>query len=143
MKDFSSICNEIKQADSLSSLQRNRLLSLVNYIEKTDANILKNITPNRILEISNSSDLSDVFDAFILCNNKWHLLDPVYRYDDFPNEPIELDEDEVTEIREKGMIAVDNGNREVPFRPERLFITFKLSDYARKLKHASNSRGIL
>lgn len=30
MKDFSSICNEIKQADSLSSLQRNRLLSLVN-----------------------------------------------------------------------------------------------------------------
>ena len=41
------------------------------------------------------------------------------------------------------MIAVDNGNREVPFRPERLFITFKLSDYARKLKHASNSRGML
>ena len=57
MKDFSSIYNEIKQADSLSSLQRNRLLLLVNYIEETDANILKNITPNRILEISNSSDL--------------------------------------------------------------------------------------
>ncbi|WP_250314631.1 hypothetical protein [Neisseria sp. Marseille-Q6792] len=133
---FASIYQEIKETDSLTQRQRVRLLSFVDYLQNTKLELLKNITPKRISEITNESEkeiFKDIF--YFLCGKKWPLLEPVYRYiDEYNGEPIEIDEDELTEIRETGLIALDNGNIQSQFKPEKLFITFKLSKFSRQLK---------
>lgn len=133
---FISIYNEIQQAESLTDKQRVRLLSLVHYLENTKIELLKNITPKRILEVTSSTEKDILIDIFYyLCGNKWHLLEPIYRYiDEYTDEPIELDEDELAEIRESGYISLNNGNIQVQFDPRKLFITFTISELAKELK---------
>lgn len=134
--NFFTILEEIKQADSLTDKQRARLLSLVHYLENTKIELLKNITPKRISEVTKDTEKDVLIDTFYyLCGNKWHLLEPIYRYiDEYTDEPIELDEDELAEIRESGYISLNNGNIQVQFDPRKLFITFTISELAKKLK---------
>lgn len=133
---FISISNEIKQAESLTDKQKVRLLSLVHYLENTKIELLQNITPKRISEVTEDTAKDVLIDTFYyLCGNKWHLLEPIYRYiDEYTDEPIELDEDELTEIRESGYISLNNGNVQAQFDPRKLFITFTLSELAKGLK---------
>ena len=59
---FSSIIEEIKEANSLTDTQRVRLLSLVSYIQSTKLELLRNITPKRIAEITQESDKNVIVD---------------------------------------------------------------------------------
>ena len=137
---FASIHQEIKKADSLTDKQRVRLLLFVDYLQNTKLELLKNITPKRIAEITKESEkesekeiCKDIF--YFLCGKKWPLLEPIYRYiDEYNDEPIEIDEDELTEIRETGLIDLDNGNIQSEFNLEKLFITFTLSEFSKQLK---------
>lgn len=66
---------------------------------------------------------------------KWPLLKPVYLYiDEYNSKPIEINEDELTEIRETGLIDLNNENKQSKFNPENLFITFILSEFSKQLK---------
>ncbi len=109
---------------------------LVNYLQSTKIELLKNITPKRISEVTKDTEKDVLIDIFYyLCGNKWHLLEPIYRYiDEYTKEPIELDENELAEIREAGYIYLDNGKIQAKFDPHKLFITFTLSELAKELK---------
>ncbi|WP_141564942.1 hypothetical protein [Neisseria lactamica] len=61
---FSSIIEEIKEANSLTDTQRARLLSLVSYIQSTKLELLRNITPKRIAEITQEYDKNVIVDIF-------------------------------------------------------------------------------
>ena len=67
------------------------------------------------------------------------MLESVYRYTSlYDKEPIELEEDELTESREIGYIYINNGRLRSVFDPSNLFITFTISENAKKLKTISD-----
>ena len=137
---FCSIICDIQHAADLSDGQKKRLLLLVYYIKDTDISLLKNIHPKRISEITGDSEKETILDVlYFLCGHKWHLLESVYRYTSlYDKEPIELEEDELTEIREIGYIYINNGRLRSVFDPSNLFITFTISENAKKLKTISD-----
>ncbi|MCS4533311.1 hypothetical protein [Neisseria montereyensis] len=139
---FLSIKEEIKKDNSLSDIQRERLLLFIQYIESTKSSLLENITPKRISEITDTvhnDEKRTIIDIwYYLGGKKWHLLDPIYRYqDEYSDEPIELEEDEVSDIINNGYIFLNNGNIKATFDPSLLFITFTLSPLSRELKATS------
>ena len=132
---FETIIQEIKNKptnDSFDEETRASLIKVVEYIQNSDLDILHRISIQQIVDVIGRHNDKILFIGFYLCGCKWHLLDPIYTYknDDFS---VEIPEDDIADFRQKAIITLPDGSN-FPFDPEKIYISFALSDEAIKLK---------
>lgn len=141
---FETIIQEIKNKPTNGSSdfdeeKREALIKVVEYIQNSDLDRLHRISIQHIADVIGQHIIGQHNDktlfisvSFYLCGRKWHLLEPIYTYknDDLS---VEISEDDVTDFRQKAMITLPNGST-FPFDPEKIYISFALSDEAIKLK---------
>ena len=128
---FETIIQEIKNKPtdvSFDEETRASLIKVVEYIQNTDLDILHRISIQQLADVTGRH----INVGFYLCGCKWHLLEPIYTYknDDFS---VEIPEDDIADFRQNAMITLPNGSN-FPFDPEKIYISFALSDEAIKLK---------
>lgn len=134
---FETIIQEIKNKPTNVSFDvetREALIKVVEYIQNTDLDILHRISIQQLADVTEQHNNKNLFvDVFYLCGPKCHLLEPIYTYknDDFS---IEIPEDDIADFRQNKMITLPNGSN-FPFDPEKVYISFALSDEAIKLKN--------
>ena len=139
---FETIIQEIKNKPTNVSFDeetREALIKVVEYIQNTDLDILHRISIQQLADVTGWHNDKTLFInvginvGFYLCGCKWHLLEPIYTYknDDFS---VEIPEDDIADFRQNAMITLPNGSN-FPFDPEKIYISFTLSDEAIKLKN--------
>lgn len=133
---FKTIIQEIKNKptnDSFDEETREYLIKIVEYIQNSDLDILHRISIQQIVDVIGQHNDKILFIGFYLCGPKCHLLEPIYTYknDDFS---VEIPEDDIADFRQNAMITLPNGSN-FPFDPEKIYISFALSDEAIKLKN--------
>lgn len=135
---FETIIQEIKNKPTNVSFDeetRESLIKIVEYIQNSDLDILHRISIQQLAEVTGWHNDKTLFInvGFYLCGCKWHLLEPIYTYknDDFS---VEIPEDDIADFRQNAMITLPNGSN-FPFDPEKVYISFALSDEAIKLKN--------
>lgn len=138
---FETIIQEIKNKPtnvSFDAETREALIKVVEYIQNTDLDILHRISIQQLADVTGWHNDKTLFInvGFYLCGCKWHLLEPIYTYknDDFS---VEIPEDDIADFRQKAMITLPNGSNFL-FDPEKIYISFTLSDEAIKLKKINN-----
>lgn len=132
---FETIIQEIKNKptnDDFDEEKRESLIKVVEYIQNSDLCTLHRISIQQIADVIGRHNDKILFIGFYLCGCKWHLLDPIYTYknDDFS---VEIPEDDIADFRQNAMIPLPDGSN-FPFDPEKIYISFALSDEAIKLK---------
>jgi hypothetical protein len=138
---FETIIQEIKNKPTNVSFDeetREAIIKVVEYIQNTDLDILHRISIQQLADVTGWHNDKTLFInvGFYLCGCKWHLLEPIYTYknDDFS---VEIPEDDIADFRQKAMITLPNGSNFL-FDPEKIYISFTLSDEAIKLKKINN-----
>lgn len=134
---FETIIQEIKNKPtdvSFDEETRASLIKVVEYIQNTDLDILHRISIQQLADVTGRHNDKTLFInvGFYLCGYKWHLLEPIYTYKN-DNFSVEIPEDDITDFRQNAMITLPNGSN-FPFDPEKIYISFALSDEAIKLK---------
>lgn len=141
---FETIIQEIKNeptnvSSDFDEEKREALIKIVEYIQNSDLDRLHRISIQQIADVIGQQIIGQHNDktllisvSFYLCGRKWHLLEPIYTYknDDFS---VEIPEDDISDFRQNAMITLHNGST-FPFDPEKIYISFALSDEAIKLK---------
>lgn len=134
---FETIIQEIKNKPtdvSFDEETRASLIKVVEYIQNTNLDILHRISIQQLADVTGRHNDKTLFInvGFSLCGRKWHLLEPIYTYKN-DNFSVEIPEDDITDFRQNAMITLPNGSN-FPFDPEKIYISFALSDEAIKLK---------
>lgn len=132
---FETIIQKIKDEPtniSFDEKTREALIKLVEYIKNSDLDILHRISIQQILDVTGRHNNKILFVGFSLCGCKWHLLEPIYTYKN-NDLSFEIPEYDITDFRQKAIINLPDGST-VPFDPEKIYISFTLSDEAIKLK---------
>ena len=136
---FETIIQEIKNeptnvSSDFDEEKREALIKVVEYIQNSDLYMLHRISIQQIADVIGQHNDKTLFISvsFYLCGRKWHLLEPIYTYenDDFS---VEIPEDDIADFRQKAIITLPDGSN-FPFDPEKIYISFALSDEAIKLK---------
>lgn len=132
---FETIIQKIKDEPtnvSFDEKTREALIKLVEYIKNSDLDILHRISIQQIVDITGRHNDKILFVGFYLCGCKRHLLEPIYTYEN-DDLSFEIPEYDITDFRQKAIITLPDGST-VPFNPEKIYISFALSDEAIKLK---------
>lgn len=128
--------NNIKNQTGISDIdnkRKNQLILIIDFLKNTvTSNHIKIVLDKKqILSIVNEFEdpsneiLIDVF--YYLCGLKWHVLNPIYTYIESDFKPLIITEEQLSEIREIGLINLQKNNHiiESKFKPECLFISFE------------------
>lgn len=136
---FETIIQEIKNkptdvSSDFDEEKREALIKVVEYIQNTDLDILHRISIQQLADVTGRHNDKTLFInvGFYLCGCKWHLLEPIYTYKN-DNFSVEIPEDDIADFRQKAIITLPDGSN-FPFDPEKIYISFALSDEAIKLK---------
>ena len=132
---FETIIQKIKDEPtnvSFDEKTREALIKLVEYIKNSDLDILHRISIQQIVDVTGRHNDKILFVGFYLCGCKQHLLEPIYTYTN-NDLSFEIPEYDITDFRQKAIITLPDGST-VPFNPEKIYISFALSDEAIKLK---------
>ena len=132
---FKKIIQEIKNRPTDVSFDeeiRESLIKFVEYIQNSDLDILHRISIQQVVDVTGRHNDKTLFVGFYLCGCKWHLLEPIYTYKN-NDLSFEIPEYDITDFRQKAIITLPDGST-VPFDPEKIYISFALSDEAIKLK---------
>lgn len=137
---FETIIQEIKNKPTNVSFdedfdeeKRVSLIKIVEYIQNSDLDTLHRISIQQLADVTEQHNNKKLFGhVFYLCGRKWHLLELIYTYEneDFS---VEIPEYDIANFRQNAMITLPDGSN-FPFDPEKIYISFALSDEAIKLK---------
>lgn len=136
---FETIIQEIKNkptnvSSDFDEEKREALIKVVKYIQNSDLCTLYRISIQQIADVIGQNNDKTLFISvsFYLCGCKWHLLEPIYTYKN-NDLSFEIPEYDITDFRQKAIITLPDGST-VSFDPEKIYISFALSDEAIKLK---------
>lgn len=141
---FETIIQEIKNeptnvSSDFDEEKREALIKVVEYIQNSDLCALHRISIQQIADVIGQHIIGQHNDktlfinvGFYLCGCKWHLLEPIYTYEN-DDLSVEIPEDDITDFRQNAMITLPNGST-FPFDPKKIYISFALSNEAIKLK---------
>ena len=136
---FETIIQEIKNkptnvSSDFDEEKREALIKVVKYIQNSDLCTLYRISIQQIADVIGQNNDKTLFISvsFYLCGCKSHLLEPIYTYKN-NDLSFEIPEYDITDFRQKAIITLPDGST-VSFDPEKIYISFALSDEAIKLK---------
>ena len=132
---FETIIQKIKDEPTNVSFDeetKESLIKVVEYIQNSDLDILHRISIQQIVDATGRHNDKTLFIGFYLCGCKRHLLEPIYTYKN-NDLSFEIPECDIADFRQNAIITLPDGLT-VPFDPEKIYISFALSDEAIKLK---------